>query len=150
MRDGPSGEEDIAPFCEVKTREFHIGELRAGKRAMRQGVGDLDSRSPSIARTGGIPIVGPIRYPTGPKAKGKGNSPAGSGEEEVPGGAVRGGFPPGLFLPPPPLPYPKVPPKRPQRIQNTPVARLTDEEYKVASKGLDFRPIVGGPVEIRI
>ena len=99
-------------------------------------MGDFESRSPGTARTGGIPIVGPIRYPTGTKVKGRRNRRSVSGEGEVPGGAVRGGFPPGLCPQPPPVPYPKVPSKCQKMIQNSPVARLTDEEYKCVSGGL--------------
>ena len=60
-------------------------------------MGDLYSRSSSSTGTGGIPIIGPINYPTGPKAKGKGNRrQAVSREDESPGCAIRGGLPPGF------------------------------------------------------
>ena len=35
-------------------------------------MGDAESRTSSTKKTGGLPIVGPIRYPNGLKEKGKG------------------------------------------------------------------------------
>ena len=46
------------PFCEVKTREVSAKELEAGKRAIEQEL--------TATRTGGISIVGLVKFPLGP------------------------------------------------------------------------------------
>ena len=113
------------PTYEAQTRDVQAGELRVGRRALKQEMSDLTERSPNATRPGGIPIIGPIRYPTGPRDKGSGIRTQAESSGVAPGGAISGGFPPGLRLPPPPVPFYAAPSKRQARMQNTPSARLS-------------------------
>lgn len=92
-------------------------ELRAEKRPIRQEVVAWGARYPSSTRTGAIPIVGPIRYPTGPKENGQGIRKICSGEDDNSGGAGCGGLPPGLLSQPPMAHCRKKPSKRQQRYK---------------------------------
>ena len=82
------------PFCEVKTREVSVKELEAEKRAIEQEL--------AATRAGGISIVGPVKFPSGPLPleKGKKNVAAQEASSSA-GGPALGGRPPGLGLPTP-------------------------------------------------
>ena len=80
---------DRIPFYEEKSRGAQLGDIRAAKRAPGKERGNLAARPSSTTRTGGLPTIGPIRYPTGPKANDKGHMiQAGSRAEEAPGVGV--------------------------------------------------------------
>ena len=96
------------PSCEVETREVAAKELQAEKRSLGQekraseqeiSASKVPIATPGIAgsRTGGVPIVGPIRFPAGPLPWGKGSRCARQDQPAIsPQGPMLGGEPPGL------------------------------------------------------
>ena len=139
--DYSSGNGGSKPFYEVETREVGIGELLAELRALQKEMREWAEWSSRPTRSGGIPIIGPIRYPLVSKAKGKGSKNTCSLKAENMGGAVREGFPPGLFRPS--APCPAKPSNRQQPIQGDPVSRLAAEEYRRVGKGMDLWSFLG-------
>ena len=91
------GRKRRVPFCETETREVSAKEMQAEKRAIEQEL--------NATRTGGISIVGPLKFPLGPLPWGKGKKkmPKNPPQEAAssPRGPTLGGMPPGLSLPSP-------------------------------------------------
>ena len=66
----------VTPFYEVKTREVDVEEIQEERRALEQELAGMKGpsaiRGGGSTRAGGIPIVCPTRYQTGPKPFGQG------------------------------------------------------------------------------
>ena len=118
------------PFYEVKTREVSAEEMQAEKRAIEQEM--------RATRTGGIPIVGPIRYPTGPLPWGAGKKMTPAEAASSSQGPILGGLPPGLSLTPHPVAADDSMSKSQRHCDEEPTPRITDEEFKNAGRALDI------------
>ena len=117
------------------TRRDTSREKSAGRGGGLQTVSQRQKEAP---RTGWMPILGPIRYPLGPKAREKSDRAREVKPGAILGGSGIGGLPPELRLPPPPSPFAAKASKRQTKMLSTPPSRLADEEYKGASKAVDL------------
>ena len=123
------------PFCETKSREVSLKEMQAEKRAIEQEI--------NASRTGGISIVGPVKFPLGPLPWGKGRKkiPKNTTREAASssGGPALGGRPPELSLPSPReadiidlAPKVELVTKTQKNREKEPVPRITDGDIGVS------------------
>ena len=139
------------PFCEVRTREVSVKELEAEKRALDQEKRALgqelaaarqqQAKSSGVTkRAGGIPIVGPIRYPVGPLPWGKGSRAVAQEQARSSGDHTRGGLPPGLCVAHPPVEQVS---KRQKAREKDPEPRISDKEFEGLKQAIELWSLLG-------
>ena len=113
-------------------------EIQAEKRAIEQEL--------RPTRTGGIPIVGPIRYPAGPLPWGAGEKSSSPNAACSSGGPTIGGLPPGLRLTPPPVVFENTSPKSQRHRDKEPTHRISKEEFDNVGNGSDIWARLENPI----
>ena len=124
-------------FFQVETRELGVEELQAESRATEQ--------ERTATRMGRIPIIRPIKYPTGPLPWGSGKIVATQEEASSSGGPTLGGLPPGLCLPSPPDEVEGKTAKNRRHREKEPEPRISEDGYKNVGRVLDIWAWLGGP-----
>ena len=126
------------PTFQVETRELSSKELQAEESAAEQEL--------AATRTGGIPIVGPIKYPAGPLLWETGKKVPTHEAAISSGGPTLGGLPPGLRLPSPPEAVEAKTSKNRRRREREPDPRISDEEYKNVGRALGNWAMIETPL----
>ena len=127
------------------TREVSVKELEAARRSPAQELGDLTKQGEGTTRTDGIPIVGPLQYPAGPKPCGKGGKkPQAAGEAAVQTPTF-GGKPPGLSLPAASNQETDAIAKKKTRMRKDPPPRLTEKQLECVSRARDICSMMESP-----
>ena len=111
-----------------------MGSKREGNSSRKRAIG----QELRATGTGGIPILGPIRYPVGPLPWGRVKGRLHLTPQALRGGPTLGGLPPGLSLTPPPVALGGKTSKSQRHRDKEPTPRITTEEFKNVGRALDI------------